>query len=84
MDTLATHSVSIYSTPVCTYCKMAKDFFKENNIQYTEFDVAGDADKRTEMIDKSGQMGVPVIQIDDNIVIGFDKDTITELLGIKK
>lgn len=76
--------VIIYSTPVCTYCKMAKEFFKENNISYTEIDVASDADKRAEMIDKSGQMGVPVIEIGDNIVIGFDQEAVSGLLGIKK
>lgn len=77
-------NVIIYSTPVCTYCKHAKDFFKENNIQYTEIDVASDSEKRSEMIEKSGQMGVPVIEIGDNIVVGFDQDTIEELLQIKK
>jgi glutaredoxin 3 len=76
--------VIIYTTPVCTYCKHAKDFFKENNVSYTEIDVAADTEKRAEMIDKSGQMGVPVIEIGDNIVIGFDQETIEELLGIKK
>ncbi len=86
MDTPATnqkHSVSIYSTPVCAYCKLAKEFFHEKNINYTEYNVASDAEKRSEMIERSGQMGVPVIQIDDNIVIGFDKEAISELLEIK-
>ena len=58
-------------------------YFKEKNINYTEYNVASDATKRTEMIERSGQMGVPVIQIDDNVIIGFDKDTIVELLEIK-
>ena len=56
-------NVSIYSTPSCHFCHMAKDFFKEKNIAYTEFDVASDLAKRKEMIEKSGQMGVPVIII---------------------
>jgi glutaredoxin len=61
---------------------MAKDFFKDNNIAYTEYDVAGNPDKRTEMIDKSGQMGVPVILIDEELVIGFDKPKIVKALGL--
>ena len=75
--------VFIYSTPSCVYCNMAKDFFKANNISYTEYNVAADAAKRQELIDKSGQRGVPVIQIgDDSLVIGFNKPKIKELLGI--
>ena len=76
-------NVTIYSTPSCHFCHMAKEFFKANNVAYTEHDVAGNADKRKEMIDKSGQMGVPVIIIDDNLIVGFNKPKISELLGIK-
>lgn len=79
-----THNVAIYSTPTCHYCKHAKEFFKEHNIQFTEYDVASDAAKRAEMVERSGQLGVPVIQIDDNIIIGFDQNALTELLEIKK
>jgi glutaredoxin len=61
---------------------MAKDFFKEKNVAFEDFDVAGDQEKRKEMIDKSGQMGVPVIVIGDKIVVGFNKPKIMELLGI--
>jgi len=61
---------------------MAKAFFKEHNIPYTEHNVAGDAEKRQEMIEKSGQMGVPVIFIGDEMVIGFDEGRISGLLGI--
>ena len=75
--------VTIYSTPSCHFCHMAKEFFKANNVAYTEHDVAGNAEKRKEMIDKSGQMGVPVIIIDDNLIVGFNKPKISELLGIK-
>lgn len=74
--------VTIYSTPSCHFCHMAKDFFKENNVSYTEYDVAADAEKRTELIDKSGQMGVPVIIIGDDLIIGFNKPKVTELLGL--
>jgi glutaredoxin len=61
---------------------MAKEFFKENNIQYTEYNVLTDLEKRQEMIDKSGQLGVPVISIDGHIVIGFDQAEISSLLEI--
>lgn len=75
-------NVTIYSTPSCHFCHMAKDFFKEKNIAYTEYNVASDADKRKEMVEKSGQMGVPVIVIGDQMVIGFNKPKVAELLGI--
>ena len=74
--------VTIYSTPSCHFCHMAKDFFKEKGITYTEFDVASNPDKRKEMIDKSGQMGVPVILIGSELVIGFNKPKIIQLLGL--
>lgn len=77
-----THNVSIYTTPSCQYCKMAKELFKEHNIAYNEYNVAIDAEKRNEMIERSGQMGVPVIQIDDNLIVGFNKEKISELLGM--
>ena len=75
--------VTIYTTPTCMYCKAAKEFFKENNVSYEEFDVAADAEKRDEMIKKSGQMGVPVIYVDNEMVVGFNKERLSELLGIK-
>lgn len=77
------NKVEIYTTPWCAYCKMAKEYFKKNNITYTEHDVADDSAKRQEMIDKTHQMGVPVIIIDGQIVIGFDRGKIDQLLGIK-
>lgn len=75
-------SVTIYSTPTCHFCQMAKEFFKENDIQYTEYNVLTDLAKRQEMIDKSGQLGVPVIVIGDEIVVGFDQVVVSTLLGI--
>ncbi len=75
-------TVTIYSTPVCHFCHAAKEFFSENNISYTEFDVAGDQDKRQEMIEMTGQMGVPVIRIDNDVVVGFDEDKVKELLAV--
>lgn len=73
-------TVIIYSTPSCTYCKMAKEYFKEHNIAYTEFDVASDADKRKEMVEKSGQLGVPVIDVDGQIMVGFDEESFAQIL----
>lgn len=75
-------TVTIYSTPSCHFCHIAKDFFTANGIVYTEYNVASDIEKRKEMIEKSGQMGVPVITIDDEHIVGFDKIKITKLLGL--
>jgi glutaredoxin-like YruB-family protein len=74
-------SVTIYSTPVCHYCHAAKEFFSENNVAFEEINVAADQDKRQEMIEMTGQMGVPVIRIGDDVVVGFDEDKIKELLA---
>lgn len=75
-------TVTIYSTPSCHFCHMAKDFFKEKNIAFTDYDVATDMEKRKEMVEISGQMGVPVITIGDKLIIGFNKPKIAELLGV--
>jgi len=74
-------NVQIYSTPTCHFCHMAKDYFKENNIEYTEYDVAADAEKRAEMMEKTGQMGVPVIIIGEDVLVGFQEAKIKELLA---
>lgn len=74
--------VIIYSTPTCIYCRMAKDWFRTNNIQYAEYDLSVDAVKRDEVIKKTGQMAVPVIEIEGEFIIGFDKKRISEILGI--
>ena len=78
----AQQTVTIYSTPTCHFCGMAKEFFKTNNVAYTEHDVAADIAARKEMIEKSGQMGVPVIIIGDKLVVGFDEEEIRSLLGM--
>lgn len=75
--------VQIYSTPSCSYCHMAKEFFKKNNVSYEDFDVAVNLEKRRDMVEKSGQMSVPVILIDDEIIVGFDKAKISKLLDVK-
>ena len=75
-------TVTIYSTPVCHFCHLAKDFFAENNVEFVEHDVASDLERRKEMVDITGQMGVPVIQIGDEMIVGFNQPLITQLLGI--
>lgn len=75
-------TVKIYSTPWCAYCKMAKEYFTKNNVQYEDKNVESDAAAREEMVKKSGQLGVPVIDIDGKIVVGFDQQRLGELLGI--
>lgn len=75
-------NVTIYSTPTCHFCQMAKEFLKDNNVEYTDFDVAEDAEKRQEMVEKSGQMGVPVIAVGDDIMVGFNEDKLKESLGL--
>jgi glutaredoxin-like YruB-family protein len=75
-------TVTIYSTPVCHFCHAAKDFMNEHGISYTEHDVASDVEKRQEMIDITGQMGVPVIRIDDEVIVGYDEAKMKELLGL--
>lgn len=76
-------NVKIYTTPSCVYCKMTKEFFQKNSVQYEEKNVATDAQARDEMIAKSGQMGVPVVEVDGKIIIGFDQPRLKEALGIQ-
>lgn len=73
--------IDIYTTPACGYCKMAKEYFKSLNLEYTEHNVFEDEKAREEMIAKSQQMGVPVITIDGNMVVGFDKPKIDSFLS---
>lgn len=75
-------NVTIYSTPTCHFCHMAKDFFIANGVVFTEYNVASDLEKRKEMVEKSGQMGVPVIIIGDELTVGFDKPRIVGLLAL--
>lgn len=74
--------VIIYTTPYCVYCRMAKEFFKKNSVQYEEKDVAVDLKAREYMLQRSGQMGVPVIEVNGKIIIGFDAAHLREALGI--
>ncbi len=75
--------VRVFSTPACPYCTTLKEFLKENNIEFEDINAAEDAQAREEIINRTHQMGVPVVDIDGEIVIGFDKEKISSLLGIK-
>ena len=75
--------VTIYSTPTCPYCDMAKRYLKENKVEYKEIDVSKDTKAATEMVEKSGQMGVPVLDINGEIIVGFDRDAIKKALKLK-
>ena len=78
---MADKKVVIYSTPTCPYCKRAKDYLSQKGISYTDINVAQDKEKAKEMIDKSGQMGVPVIIIDGEIMVGFNQVLLDKLLA---
>ncbi|MDA1335125.1 MAG: glutaredoxin family protein [bacterium] len=74
--------VDIYTTPSCVYCKKTKAFFVEHKVEYTEHDVTKDAAARDDMIKRSGQMGVPVVDVEGQLVVGFDESKLRELIGI--
>ena len=76
--------IRIFSTPSCPYCVTLKEFLKENNVAFEDIDVSQDQASLNEMIEKSGQTGVPVVDIDGQIIIGFDKEKIVKLLNIKE
>ena len=75
--------VKIYSTPSCHFCHMAKEFLTAHNVPFTDYDVAADLDKRKEMVEMTGQMGVPVIVIGDKTMVGYSQAEVSGLLGIK-
>ena len=76
-------TVKVYTTSTCPYCNMLKTFLKEKNIPFEEVDVGRDRIAAKQMVDKTGQMGVPVIEIDGKIMVGFDKEAISRELGDK-
>ena len=76
--------IKVFSTPTCSFCVTLKTFLKGHDIEFEEINVAEDKEAAKEMIEKSGQMGVPVLDIDGEIVVGFDKKRIVELLKIKE
>lgn len=81
-DSSKQNSVKIYSTPTCPYCLMAKNFLKDNNIKFQDINVAEDEKARKEMVAKSSQLGVPVLEINGKIFVGFDKEAIKKALKL--
>jgi len=75
------HKITIYSTPTCHFCHQAKEYFKSIGVAFEDINVAGNIEKQKELVAKSGQFGVPVIIIDDNIIVGFDRPKINQLLN---
>ena len=75
-------NITVYSTPTCHFCHLAKDFFKANNLPFTDYDVASDLEKRKEMVALTSQMGVPVIVIDGDWTVGFNKPEVAKKLGL--
>lgn len=75
--------IKIYSTPSCVYCKMAREFFEKHGVEYEDHDVAANQEALKEMINKSHQMGVPVIDVDGQIFVGFNRSGLEKVLGIK-
>jgi len=76
--------VKVFSTPSCPYCVTLKEFLKEHDVEFEDIDVSQDKVALDEMVKKSGQMGVPVVDIDGQTIVGFDKEKICELLNIKE
>ncbi len=75
-------TVKVFSTPTCPYCHMAKDYLKNKKVLFEDIDVSQDQNQARAMVERSGEMGVPQLWIDDQIVIGFNKPVIDELLGL--
>jgi len=78
------HKVRVFSTVSCPYCHMEKDWLKEHKIEFEDIDVSSNQEAANEMVEKSGQMGVPVTDIDGEMVVGFDKERLKKLLDIKE
>ena len=73
-------AVTIYTTPTCGYCKVAKEFFRSQHVPFTEYNVASDQRKAEEMVRKTGQMGVPVIEVNGKVIVGFNRPEIEKVL----
>lgn len=77
-------TVKVFTTPVCPYCYTLKEFLKEHNIKFVEVDISKDTKDREEIIKKTGKLEAPIVEIDDQIIVGFDKGKICSLLNIKE
>jgi glutaredoxin 3 len=85
MDTQATDTskkVEIYSTTTCHFCHMAKEWLTEKNIPYIDYNVGEDKDRRKEMVEMTGQLGVPVIRIGEDVMVGFNQEQMAKILGV--
>lgn len=82
MSDTNTKKIEIFSTPTCHFCNLAKEWFKEKGLSYTEYDVAADIVKRKEMVEMTGQLGVPVIRIGEDVIIGFNPNKIQSILSL--
>ena len=78
---MAEKKVTVYSTPTCPYCKRVKDYLTQKGVSFTDYNVAEDREKAKEMIEKSKQMGVPVVVVDSDVVVGFNQVKLDSLLG---
>ena len=78
---MAKNNVAVYSTPTCPYCRQVKDYLKEKGVEFTDYNVSTDLEARNAMVKKSGQLGVPVIEVDGHIVVGFNRQKIDELVA---
>ncbi len=75
-------TVTVYSTPTCPYCKLVKKFLAEHKVKFTDIDVSADSESADRMIKKTGQMGVPVIEIGDEIIVGYDEKKMKKIFGV--
>ena len=78
---MADKQVKVYTTPTCPWCRKAKEYLQQKGVQYEDFNVAEQKDKLQEMVDISGQRGVPVLKIGDQVVVGFNQPKIDQALG---
>lgn len=83
MDSQAQPKVVVFSTPTCSYCNAAKRYFKEKNVRFTDIDVSRDQAAARDMVNRTGQMGVPVIMINNYPIVGFNKPKINQMLNLK-
>lgn len=81
MAETTTKRVTVYSTPTCPYCHQAKDYLASKGVAFADLNVAADLEARNEMVRKSGQLGVPVIEVDGQVIVGFNRGKLDELLG---
>ena len=81
MDT-NTKTVEIYSTPTCHFCHAAKDWLTEKNIPFTDYNVGENMEKRKEMVEITGQLGVPVIKVGDEVMVGFNQEQLAKILAV--